>query len=321
MRTSVIHDDTPFADDMPLERETVAWWPLSLETGGVYEIAIRVDAGPGAGSDAAVLLFDAAGDDGAPRNAWGALSPTLGRYRYLRPGAVQTLKITGDGRPLRVGVRPFRSKAEVRFSPTLRLRRLAEEMAIDMSPAEIETLSRLMDRARVYLEFGAGGSTALAAGKGLSGYSVESDPRWIERMRATPVVADAEAAGRTTLIHADIGPVGAYGAPADGGTGSGRWSAYFLDVWGRIDRPADLVLVDGRFRLACATAALIALPDALVAIHDVDKPGARRESYRRILEIAETVEQVESLLVVRRRPDWDAAKALALLGAGAAIPD
>ena len=47
-----------------------------------------------------------------------------------------------------------------------------------------------------------------------------------------------------------------------------RWPAYWRDPW-EAAGPVDLVLVDGRFRVACALAGLSRLdPDAVLLVHD-----------------------------------------------------
>ena len=111
--------------------------------------------------------------------------------------------------------------------------------------------------ASCYLEFGAGGSTILAARMGLADVvSVESDPTWLERVDAR-LKGDA-ASARTHLLPIDIGPTRALGYPA-GKTHEASFRDYPLGPWrycAENGLSPDLVLIDGRFRLACMLATL-----------------------------------------------------------------
>jgi hypothetical protein len=104
--------------------------------------------------------------------------------------------------------------------------------------------------ARVILEYGTGDSTLLAAAlPGRTVFAVESDAAWLAAMRAhfaaNPPAADLR------LHHADIGPTREWGHPADERRRR-RWPGYALSVWDRADfLQPDVVLIDGRFRIAC----------------------------------------------------------------------
>jgi hypothetical protein len=105
-------------------------------------------------------------------------------------------------------------------------------------------------QAGVILEYGSGGSTVLAAempDKAI--FSVESDAAWVVMMQswftANPPASPPH------LHYADIGPTRDWGHPVDE-TAFRRWPGYALSVWDRPDfRHPDVVLVDGRFRVAC----------------------------------------------------------------------
>ena len=119
------------------------------------------------------------------------------------------------------------------------------------------------------VEFGSGTSTFFALSCGVRRLvSVESDPAWLARLRDDPRCAEAEASGRLMLLHADIGRVRDRGYPIndrrkDIGT------TYASAPWPVCDHRADVVLVDGRFRVACAlTAALESGAGTMILIHD-----------------------------------------------------
>lgn len=132
---------------------------------------------------------------------------------------------------------------------------------ISMPASERRALAAAYAAADTILEYGAGGSTALAADMpGRTVFTVESDPVWVAGMQAW-FAANPPAA--TVHLHAaDIGPTRDWGHPADEAAFR-RWPGYALSVWDRRDfRHPDVVLVDGRFRVACllTTAFRIARP-------------------------------------------------------------
>lgn len=179
-----------------------------------------------------------------------------------------------------------------------------------MRPMEIELLTFLFRHADHLLEFGAGGSTTLGVKLGLSRLvSVESDAEWIARIRADDAAARAQADGRLILLHADIGPIGKLGGPA--GENSARWANYPSAPWAHVDLGRlDLVLIDGRFRVACILETLLHVDrGALIAIHDF----WNRPEYHAVLPFLNEVESCETLGVFRAKAALDRAALRALL--------
>lgn len=121
--------------------------------------------------------------------------------------------------------------------------------------------------ARVILEYGSGGSTVLAAGMpGKTIFSVESDTRWTESLKA--YLDAAGAASEVCLHHAAIGPTGKWGRPLDH-SGYRRYHRYPLEVWDRPDFTApDTVLIDGRFREACFYTVMLRCTRETVVLFD-----------------------------------------------------
>lgn len=105
-------------------------------------------------------------------------------------------------------------------------------------------------QAGVILEYGSGGSTVIAAElPDKTVFSVESDGAWLKQMRG--YFGAHPPAARLHLHHGDIGPTRDWGYPADDANFR-RWPAYPNSVWDRDDfQQPDLVLIDGRFRVAC----------------------------------------------------------------------
>lgn len=118
-------------------------------------------------------------------------------------------------------------------------------------PPEVAfALAAAYEDAGTILEYGTGGSTVLAAAlPGRTVFAVESDAAWLADMSA--FFAAHPPAADLRLHHADIGPTREWGHPADDRR-IRRWPSYALSVWDRPDfLHPDVVLIDGRFRVAC----------------------------------------------------------------------
>lgn len=180
----------------------------------------------------------------------------------------------------------------------------SESMPVRMTAAEAALLERSISPGSEYLEFGSGGSTFLALSRGVRFCrTVESDPDWLAKMREFPMIAGAEADGRLAFEPIDIGPVGDWSIPSSE-EDIRRWPAYFLSVWEKLDRAPDLVLIDGRFRIACVLAALVACPATTrLMVHDFFEKHPMRSNYRCILDIADIVESEDDLVSLCRKDD------------------
>lgn len=179
-----------------------------------------------------------------------------------------------------------------------------------MSDAELGLLRAVGSHRRFIVEFGCGGSTAEWLRRGIDRVvSVESDPAWVAELHDHPDLADAVASGRLTLIHADVGPTGPWGTPQSQAH-MARWPAYWSAVWEspavvEAGRPADLVFVDGRFRVACAlNAALHVEHGAAIVVHDF----WNRHHYHGLLKHLDVVAGADSLAVLQRRADFTPAR-------------
>lgn len=120
---------------------------------------------------------------------------------------------------------------------------------LTMTPAAAKAVRLAYRGAGVILEYGSGGSTVLAGDFGKTIFSVECDPAWAAKMQAWFDASPPK--GRVTLHQVDIGPVGEWAHPLDDSRAE-AWQDYPQSVWDRADfiQP-DVVLIDGRFRIAC----------------------------------------------------------------------
>ena len=141
-----------------------------------------------------------------------------------------------------------------------------------MTDAEMGMLDDALSHAHVYLEYGAGNSTRRASGFSniTSITSVESDAAFIsEHVQTDHGVQAAQNAGILRFIVVDLGPTTMWGFPVDDSR-KYMWSSYAMSPYVRGYVP-DAILIDGRFRVACALLAALQAPEAIVLIHDYVK--------------------------------------------------
>jgi hypothetical protein len=157
------------------------------------------------------------------------------------------------------------------------------------------SLGALLADSDTYLEYGVGGSTRLAASAGpRTLIGVDSDARFLAA--AGQVVNQENAVIDWHPVHVDVGPTGYLGFPTSLRSRP-SWGHYASAPWG-LGLVPDLVLVDGRFRLACALAAARhAEPGTLVFFDDY----RTRPWYWRVESFLDLVEKVGRAAVFRVR--------------------
>ena len=149
---------------------------------------------------------------------------------------------------------------------------------LTLPEAESACLLAAYNAASVILEYGSGGSTVMAAEMpGKTVFSVESDKDWANGMAA--YLAANPMASKAILHHVDIGATAEWGKPVDD-SGWRRYHHYPLTVWDRDDfSHPDVVLIDGRFRVACLLATLHRITRPVLALFDDYAP---RPAYHRV---------------------------------------
>jgi hypothetical protein len=167
-----------------------------------------------------------------------------------------------------------------------------------MSDREIEFLKLNLEPSRTYLEFGAGGSTELAAQNHHRRIvSVETDAAWIEKLKLEPIIQLAIEQGRLKFEHIDIGPVRPWGFP-EGESLFRNWPMYHTVPFVKYDWHYDLILIDGRFRVSCALAAHSFMEDeAIMLFHDYPN----RMWYSEIEKFFDIVNSAETFFSFRKR--------------------
>ena len=172
-----------------------------------------------------------------------------------------------------------------------------------MSAPEQALLAAFLDGVGGYVEFGVGGSTCFAAAR-VHGplLGLDSSQEWLDQVAAE--CAKNPRWVQPKLSHVDIGPLGAWGYPADESR-KADWAAYSERIWDdSLAAKADLFLVDGRFRVACVLQTFARCrPEAVVLVHDYD---SKRAAYRVVERFGRRVAMAGTLAAFVRRGDYDA---------------
>ena len=168
-----------------------------------------------------------------------------------------------------------------------------------MSDGELEVLHKYLGQASHYLEFGSGDSTLHAARTPTIKHidSVESSHQYIdENLKTQPEIQQAMADKRIDFHIIDIGETQNWGYPKDDSK-KHLWPNYSLSVFTQHSQH-DLVLIDGRFRVACALSCLLNTPqDCTIMIHDF----WNRTKFYLLLQFFDVQCEVDKLGVFRKK--------------------
>jgi hypothetical protein len=116
-----------------------------------------------------------------------------------------------------------------------------------------DLLASLLSTCHSFVEYGSGGSTLLAFAHQVPYiFSVESDRTWLQAVEARRDAMAPPYKGIHVAQWVDIGATGDWGYPLSSERHADYWK-YPMAPWTRevSQAGADLVLIDGRFRVAC----------------------------------------------------------------------
>jgi hypothetical protein len=169
------------------------------------------------------------------------------------------------------------------------------------APQAVGALTAALKTSSCYLEYGIGGSTVLAADVAVpSLLGVESDRSW---MALVQLALDRKSYHGAQLHYVDIGPTGAWGHPVSD-SGWRNYHRYPLGIWAALTQETkpDLVLIDGRFRVACALATLMFADAGTKVLFD---DYASRQAYHVVEEFVQPIALHGEMMefVVPRNPD------------------
>lgn len=174
-----------------------------------------------------------------------------------------------------------------------------------MSDAELAVYSKYLSGAKKYLEYGCGGSTYMAASRTPSLeqiVSVEGAGGWIEKLKKEAPIRDAVASGRLTFHHIDYNAdEGGWSAPKD--MSKHHLFPQYSDVVKSYPANTfDMVLVDGRFRVACIAKLYDHVSESTkIIVHDF----MNRPQYHCVLAFFEIVEKVDTLVCLKKKEKVD----------------
>jgi hypothetical protein len=174
---------------------------------------------------------------------------------------------------------------------------------MNMSNDEMKMLHSYIDSSNHYLEFGSGESTIYASNalmvKTID--SVESSEKYIsENLKPNAAITKALSTGKLLFHIIDIGETTEWGLPINESK-KHLWPNYSLSVFSRKSNH-DLVLVDGRFRVACTLSCILNTPEnCKIIIHDFWK----RPAYHIVLKYLEIQNRFDTLGVFSKKPDID----------------
>jgi len=161
--------------------------------------------------------------------------------------------------------------------------------------AERERLERELARAKVYLEYGAGGTTALAARMNVENIiSIETSAEWASstELKIAPLPSNSN----LHLSWVDVGPTREWGYPAT----ENAWKRFWKyphrpwEISRRYNLKPDLILIDGRFRIASFLTSLIYVEHGATILFD---DYADRPHYHRIERILKPTELVGRMAI------------------------
>lgn len=154
---------------------------------------------------------------------------------------------------------------------------VVQRPTLTLPPEEAAAVMAAYQGAGVVLEYGAGGSTIMAADLARVVFSVESSVEWLAMMQGWFQANPPKAA--LHLHHGNIGRTRQWGFPADNRQVA-LWSNYPVSVWDRADfQHPDVVLIDGRFRSACLYTTLLRITRPVRVLWD---DYAERPAYHKV---------------------------------------
>lgn len=165
-----------------------------------------------------------------------------------------------------------------------------------MTSEEQAVLEAALKASSFFLEFGCGGSTQFArsVSKGRI-VSIETDEGWVQKVRELVPLREEDA-----ILHANIGPVKSYGHPKDLLQQAHLFSTYW-NVFQLLNHTPDLILVDGRFRVATCLRCAVRYPTARILFHDF----TIRPEYHSILNFLTIISTTNTLVELRLKETFD----------------
>lgn len=187
---------------------------------------------------------------------------------------------------------PNKPKAGVKRQPRIIIDNSKADLSRPVAKPELTLptsvavhLRQVYAAANNILEYGSGGSTVLASEmQGKRIFTVENDLAWADKMRR--YIAQEPHPSPAIIHSVNTGPTAAWARPVDD-SGWRNFHAYPLSVWDRDDFvEPDVVLIDGRFRIACFVATFMKIKKPTIVLFD---DYADRDYYHVVERLAKPV--------------------------------
>lgn len=185
---------------------------------------------------------------------------------------------------------------------------ISKKIDLSMEPhldeEALEVFKESLIKCQGYLEYGMGGSTLLAARSCQSFVSIETDKQFFDKMKEAINGMEDKKSTQLSLLFQDIGPTKLWGKPKDRSLENKKlWKSYIDLPWQKAKeegQEVDLVLIDGRFRVACALKSLIELRgDHSRILFDDYFP---RAEYHEVEKYAVLVKRHVSMAIFKKNP-------------------
>ena len=158
---------------------------------------------------------------------------------------------------------------------------------------------KYLDKAKVYFEYGSGGSTFQASIRNniLKIYSVESDIQWYNRLKSLKM-------DKVTYIYHEMDTQpNDWGRPGPKSTSTQRinYSNHIKNISKEEQERIDLVLIDGRFRVACCLKCFnVIRKDCFIAFDDFSV----RSRYHIVLDYYDIVDKTidKRMVILQKKP-------------------
>ena len=173
-----------------------------------------------------------------------------------------------------------------------------QQLQMLMTPKERILLFSYLNSSSNYFEFGAGGSTEMACSLDniKKMVSTEGSAEFLKSLtNRSPCLSGTK---KFVPNYVDIGPVGNWTVPLDKTT-KPRWKDYALSIHNFKDLKPEVVLVDGRWRAACALSTLLLANEnytPTILIHDFFE---RLHHYKVVFKFTKMVKCADRLVALR----------------------
>lgn len=183
-------------------------------------------------------------------------------------------------------------------------RNIPKEYPFIMYDEEKFLLKKYLSNSNQYLEFGTGGSTIFSLINSLAKItSVDTNKAWLAFMNKYKIIRKNNNE-RLEILYVDIGKTKAWGYPVSE-KDKNKFENFSREIFQNRDNSKyDLILIDGRFRVACTLQSIINCyenENLFLLIHDY----SLRENYKIVENFLDIVEYEKTLFVFKVKPNID----------------